>query len=152
MWVFFTIWFTWPLEKICMRISIARPSWPTNSDFTFSTMKNLFQEICFQLCVITIEDDCVLTNHVCLQKVKQPKANTKMNVPTNSSIRCYGGCASFKLRCHVRRQKTWNCAGACLNTCGCASTILDTANCWGCEFVACNKYEIQCRLRDMSSR
>lgn len=58
--------------------------------------EKVFQEICFQLYVITIEDDCVLTNHVCLQKVKQPKANTKMNVPTNSSIRCYGGCASFK--------------------------------------------------------
>lgn len=51
-------------------------------------MKQMFQEICLQLCVITIEDNCVLTNPVCLQKVKQPKANTKMNVPTNSSIRC----------------------------------------------------------------
>lgn len=145
-WFYLTSWLDLHANFYCKTFMANKQRFHVFND------EKMFQEICFQLCVITIEDDCVLTNHVCLQKVKQPKANTKMNVPTNSSIRCYGGCAFFKLRCHVRRQKTWNCAGACLNTCGCASTILDTANCWGCEFVACNKYEIQCRLRDMSSR
>ncbi len=46
--------------------------------------------------------------------------------------------------CSTTYKKTRNCKGACLNTCGCVSTTLDTANSWRAISM---KFSAACRSR-----